>query len=92
MVKETKSPLCFQPGVSNYTQVWGHVPRCEGIKACAQATWWNFHYLIFDLVFWYSVPTTFEHKGMIDRLIDFLFLYECLHLSMSACTLAWVQA
>ena len=64
MVIETKSPLCFQPGVSTCTQVWVHVPRCEGIRACAQAAWWNFHYLIFDIVFWYSVPTTFEQKGM----------------------------
>ena len=39
------------------------VPRHESTKACTHATFWNFNCLIFYLVFWFSVPTNFYHKG-----------------------------
>ena len=51
---------CLYPGM----RAQALVPRHEGIRAYAQATWWNVHNLIFDLVFSFSVPTTFEHKGI----------------------------
>ena len=61
-------------GTSGYKgasrRAWMLTPRHEGLKTCAQVfarictqtTWWNLHYLIFDFVFWFSGPTTFEHK------------------------------
>ena len=42
-------------------------PRHEGTRVCTQAIWWNLHYLIFGLEFWFSVPTTFEYKCMSIR-------------------------
>ena len=51
---------CLHPGM----RAQALVPRHEGIRAYAKSTWWNLHYLIFDLVFWFSIPTAFEHKGI----------------------------
>ena len=51
---------CLHPGM----RAQALVPRHEGIRTYAQATCWNVHNLIFDLVFWFIVPTTFEHKGI----------------------------
>ena len=42
-------------------------PRHEGTRVCTQAIWWNLHYLIFGLEFWFSVPITFEYNCMSIR-------------------------
>ena len=84
-----------QVGMCVRMQAWGHeclcpsimtqalVPGHKGARACAQTIWWNFYYLIFDLVFWFSVPPTFEPRD-----VALVPGYENLHPHMRAQTLA----